>query len=126
MSICVRPANQIRRSRIWAGHSGLMHRRAVSRSLSSRSTSSGPEHLGHSVTAFRAVGATEVVAVAALWWGHILGPEVLGVAAAVGLVVLMAGAVASHLRAGDTPRATAPAVVVAVLLLALLALGVSP
>lgn len=84
------------------------------------------EHLGYSVTAFRAVGATEVVAVAALWWGHILGPEVLGVAAAVGLVVLMAGAVASHLRAGDTPRATAPAVVVAVLLLALLALGVSP
>ena len=49
MSICVRPANQMRRSRICAGHSGLMQRRAVSRSLSSRSISSGPEHLGHSV-----------------------------------------------------------------------------
>ena len=49
MSICLRPANQISFSRIWAGHSGLMHQRPVSSSVdaSGGSDSTGPPHSGH-------------------------------------------------------------------------------
>lgn len=81
-------------------------------------------HLGYSVTGFRVVGALELAGVGGLWWGR-YGPAPLAVVAAVALLLLMAGAVVSHLRAGDGPSAAVPAVVVAALLVVLLALGVT-
>lgn len=50
-----------------------------------------------------------------LWWGP------LGIAAAVCLTLYFAGAVASHLRVGDR-KGTAPAAVLAIVALALIAL----
>ncbi|WP_317698005.1 DoxX family protein, partial [Aeromicrobium sp. REDSEA-S32_B7] len=83
------------------------------------------QHLGYPVAAFRAVGALELLGVAGLWVGRAAsGP--LATTALVALLVLMAGAVVSHLRVGDGIAAVAPALVVAALLVALLALGVAP
>lgn len=81
-------------------------------------------HLGYPPAAFRAVGALELVGVSALWWGR-SGPHALAVAAVVALLALMAGAVVSHLCVGDGPAATAPALVVAGLLVAALWVGVA-
>ncbi|GAA4803266.1 DoxX family protein [Streptomyces ziwulingensis] len=50
-----------------------------------------------------------------VWWGP------LGIAAAVGLTLYFAGAVASHLRVGDH-RGTPPAIVLTLIALALIAL----
>lgn len=81
-------------------------------------------HLGYPVGAFRAVGALELAGVAGLWWGR-RASEPLAVVAASGLLLLLVGAVASHLRAGDAPVQAAPAALVAGLVAALLVLGVS-
>lgn len=81
-------------------------------------------HLGYPLGAFRVVGALELAGVAGLWAGR-HGPLALGVAAGIALVVLMAGALASHLRVGDGIADVVPAVVVGALLVALLALGVA-
>lgn len=80
-------------------------------------------HLGYPVAAFRVVGALELLGVAGLWWGR-YGSEALGVAAAVALLALLAGAVVSHLRVRDGVADVAPAVVVGGLLVALLVVGV--
>lgn len=66
------------------------------------------EHLGFSVPAFQGVGALELAGAAGLIVGLFWPP--LGVAAAVGLVALLAGAVVSVRRAGDGIRETVPAV----------------
>jgi uncharacterized membrane protein YphA (DoxX/SURF4 family) len=52
---------------------------------------------------FQAVGALELLAAIGLLAGLAFRP--LGIAAAVGLVVLMLGALGFHLRAGDPPAA---------------------
>lgn len=65
------------------------------------------EHLGYSAAAFRNIGLLEVAAAAGLIIGLFWAP--LGIAAAVGLVALMIGAVLAHRRAGDGGRETFPA-----------------
>ena len=80
-------------------------------------------HLGYPLAAFRLIGALELVGVGGLWWGR-YESEALGVAAVGALLVLMAGAVVSHVRIGDGVTDVAPAVVVGGLLVALLAVGV--
>ncbi|MCG8914513.1 DoxX family protein [Actinokineospora sp. PR83] len=77
-------------------------------------------HLGFSVRAFRVLGALELAGVAGLAVGLFAAP--IGVAAAVGLTAMMVGAVVCHLRAGDPPAATVPALVVAALLAVVIAL----
>ncbi|MEU1960500.1 DoxX family protein [Nocardia sp. NPDC019304] len=57
-------------------------------------------HLGYSTTACRGIGAAELLAAG----GVLLGPvrPAIGRAAGAGLVLLMTGAVAGHLRNGGT------------------------
>lgn len=78
------------------------------------------DHLGFSVGNYRAIGALELAGVVGLAVGLAWAP--IGVAAAVGLIAMMVGAVVCHLRAGDrlvdaTPAIVVGAVVVAVLVL---------
>lgn len=71
------------------------------------------ERFGFSYRAFQVVGASELCGgaglVAGLWFSS------LAVAAATGLVALMVGAVACHLRAKDPVAKVLPAVVVGLL-----------
>jgi hypothetical protein len=67
-----------------------------------------PSRLGYSVRAYRIVGALELAGAAGLVAGLFWRP--LGVAAAFALVLLLIGAVVSHLRAGDGMKQIAPAV----------------
>ncbi|UGT44912.1 DoxX family protein [Nocardia yamanashiensis] len=64
-------------------------------------------HLGYSTTAYRGIGAVELVAAG----GLLLGPirPAIGRAAGAGLVLMMTGAVASHLRNRDSATEIAPA-----------------
>jgi DoxX-like family len=57
--------------------------------------------LGYPVRVWRGIGALEVAAALGLVVGLFVAP--LGVAAAAGSVLLMVGAVISHLRVGDGP-----------------------
>jgi uncharacterized membrane protein YphA (DoxX/SURF4 family) len=67
------------------------------------------EHLGLSFPAYQRIGALEVAGAAGLVIGLWFAP--LGIAAAAGLVLLMIGAVAYHIRAKDGPQIfSAPAV----------------
>jgi uncharacterized membrane protein YphA (DoxX/SURF4 family) len=66
------------------------------------------EHLGVSTNLYRLVGALEVAAAAGLVIGLFWPP--LGIAAAVGLVLLLIGAVGAHRRAGDGPKESVGAV----------------
>jgi hypothetical protein len=77
-------------------------------------------HLGIPRIGYVMIGALELAAAAGLLAGLALAP--LGVAAAGGLVLMMAGAVVSHLRAGDRTAALAPALGVGILSAATLAL----
>jgi hypothetical protein len=70
-------------------------------------------HLGIPRTGYVVIGALELAAAAGLLAGLAVAP--LGVAAAGGLVLMMAGAVVSHLRAGDRAAALVPALGVGVL-----------
>ncbi|QLY28109.1 DoxX family protein [Nocardia huaxiensis] len=70
------------------------------------------EQLGYSTAAYRGIGALEVAAAGGVLLG--LAYPVIGVAAGGGLVLLMAGAIASHLRNHDGPKEIAPAAVSAV------------
>lgn len=70
------------------------------------------EQLGYSTAAYRGIGAVEVAAAGGVLLGHVY-PSI-GVAAGGGLVLLMAGAIASHLRNNDGPKEIAPAAVSAV------------
>ena len=67
------------------------------------------EHVGFSVSAYRRIGALEVLAVLGLLVGA-LAP-VIGALAAVGLLILLGGALLAHLKNGDGVREIAPAVV---------------
>ncbi|MFF2364573.1 DoxX family protein [Streptomyces sp. NPDC058122] len=70
-------------------------------------------HVGMTTTHYRLLGALEVAAAAGLLAG--LRITALGAAAAVGLILLMAGAVVVHLRSGDPAARCLPAAVVGAL-----------
>lgn len=65
-------------------------------------------HVGLNGAAYKRIGALELLAALGLSLG--LVEARIGLAAAVGLVLLMAGACVTHLRNGDGPREIAPAV----------------
>ncbi|MFF9194122.1 DoxX family protein [Streptomyces sp. NPDC014779] len=68
-------------------------------------------HLGMSRGLYRVVGALEVAGAVGLLLGPASAP--LGVAAAIGLALLMTAAAVVHLRHGDPPVRALPAAVVA-------------
>lgn len=80
-------------------------------------------HLGFSVASYRVIGALELAGVVGLLAG--LAAPALAVAAAVGLVLMMCGAVASHLHRGDILSEAVPATVVGLATAALLVLTVA-
>ena len=81
-------------------------------------------HAGFSVAAYRGIGALEVAGAAGLLLG--LTVPLLGASAGAGLLLLLAGAVITHVRNRDGLRELAPAVVCAVLVAGYLAaLGMS-
>jgi hypothetical protein len=67
------------------------------------------DHLGLSPSLWRVIGLLELAGVAGALAGLAWPP--IGVAAAVGLALLLVGAVISHVRASDGVADTAPAVV---------------
>jgi hypothetical protein len=71
------------------------------------------EHAGFSVAAYRGIGALEVAGAAGLLLG--LTVPVLGALAGAGLLLLLAGAVITHVRKRDGIRELAPALVCAAL-----------
>lgn len=77
-------------------------------------------HMGMTTNQYRLLGALEVAAAAGLLAGRWL--SLLGIAAAAGVILLMAGAVIMHRRKGDPAGRVLPAVLVGGLAAALLAL----
>lgn len=75
-------------------------------------------HVGFNSAAYKRIGALELLAALGLLLG--LVEAWIGLAAAVGLVLLMAGACVTHLRNGDGPREIAPAVVMTAVLVSYL------
>jgi hypothetical protein len=67
------------------------------------------EHVGFSVAAYRRIGLLEVVGVLGLLVGAFV--PVIGALAAAGLLMLLGGACAAHLRNGDGLRELTPALV---------------
>jgi hypothetical protein len=80
------------------------------------------EHVGFSVAGYRRIGLLEILAVVGLLVGAFI--PVIGALAAVGLLMLLGGALITHLRNGDGVREIAPAVVLGLVALAYLALVV--
>jgi hypothetical protein len=78
------------------------------------------EHAGFTVSAYRRIGALEILAVAGILAGAVA--PMIGALAAVGLLLLLAGAVIVHLRNGDGVREVLPALVLGVVTLAYLLL----
>jgi len=70
------------------------------------------DHVGFSVSAYRRIGALELLGVAGLVVG-IAFPAV-GALAALGLLLLLGGAITTHVRNGDGLKEIAPAVVLSV------------
>jgi hypothetical protein len=56
-------------------------------------------HVGFSTSAYRAIGTLELAAAVGLVVGRSF--EILGIASASGVILLMIGAVMAHVRAGD-------------------------
>jgi DoxX-like family len=77
-------------------------------------------HVGFSVSAYRRIGFLEVLGVLGLIVGAFV--PVIGALAAVGLLLLLAGAIVAHLRNGDGVRELAPAVVLVLVTLGFLLL----
>ena len=78
------------------------------------------EHVGFSVSAYRRIGGLEILAIAGLLVGGFV--PMIGALAAVGLLLLLGGAVLTHLRNGDGVREVVPAVVFGVVTLTYLLL----
>jgi hypothetical protein len=78
------------------------------------------EHAGFTVSAYRRIGALEILAVAGILVGAVA--PLIGALAAVGLLLLLAGAVIVHLRNGDGLREVLPALVLGAVTLAYLLL----
>jgi hypothetical protein len=77
-------------------------------------------HAGFSVAAYRRIGLLEILAVVGLLVGIAL--PVVGALAAIGLLMLLGGAVVVHLRKGEGLREMAPALVLGLVALAFLGL----
>jgi uncharacterized membrane protein YphA (DoxX/SURF4 family) len=77
-------------------------------------------HVGFTVDAYRGIGALEVAGAIGLLVGAAV--PLLRALAALGLLLLLMGAVATHLRVKDGIREAVPALVLGVLLAILLAL----
>ena len=75
----------------------------VSQSLAIR------DHLGVKPLQWRLIGVCELAGVAGVLVGLMWAP--IGIAAAIGLALLSIGAIAFHLRASDSAKDTAPAVI---------------
>lgn len=80
------------------------------------------DHVGFSVAAYRRIGLLEVLAVVGLLVGAVV--PVIGALAAVGLLMLLGGAIVAHLRNRDGIREIAPAVLLGVVTLSYLLLMV--
>ena len=74
---------------------------------------------GFSVDAYRGIGVLEVAGAVGVALG--LAVPLLGRIAAVGLLLLLAGALITHIRQGDGPRKYAPVIVCGVLVAGYLA-----
>jgi uncharacterized membrane protein YphA (DoxX/SURF4 family) len=76
-------------------------------------------HFGIPWSRYRLLGIAELAAAAGIligiWW------PALGVAAAIGMILLLVGALVTHRRSGDAVQEAAPALVVLVLTIAYLA-----
>ena len=79
-------------------------------------------HVGFSVSAYRRIGLLEVLAVLGLLVGAFV--PLIGALAAAGLLMLLGGALVTHLRNGDGVREIAPALVLGLVTLAYLILVV--
>jgi hypothetical protein len=77
-------------------------------------------HVGMTVTSYRRIGILEILGVIGLLVGALV--PIIGALAAVGLLLLLGGAVIVHLRSGDGPRELLPAVVLGLATLAFLIL----
>jgi hypothetical protein len=75
-------------------------------------------HAGFSVQEYRGIGTLEILAAVGLLVG--LAIPAIGVLAACGLLLLLGGAFAVHLRLGDGVPGVAPSIVVALLVTAYL------
>jgi hypothetical protein len=75
----------------------------VSQSLAIR------DHLGVKPMQWRAIGVCELAGVVGVLLGLYWAP--IGIAAAIGLALLSVGAIAFHVRASDSAKDTAPAVI---------------
>ncbi|MGH3381916.1 MAG: DoxX family protein [Actinoallomurus sp.] len=73
------------------------------------------DHVGVSHGLWKGIGGLEILAAIGLLVGLAVWP--LGVAAGIGLVLLMAGAVVFHIRAGDNAKLFGPAVILGLLAL---------
>ncbi len=80
------------------------------------------EHVGFSVEAYRRIGALELLGVAGVLVGAAF--PAVGALAGLGLLLLLGGAIVTHLRNGDGPREIAPAVVLGVVAVGYLVLVV--
>ncbi len=74
--------------------------------------------VGFSTLAYRRIGALEVAGAIGLLLGAVA--PLIGALAGAGLLLLLGGAVVTHLRQGDGPRKIAPAVVSGLLVAAYL------
>jgi hypothetical protein len=80
------------------------------------------EHVGFSVTAYRRIGLLELLGVVGLLIGAFV--PVIGAFAGAGLLMLLGGAVVTHVRNGDGIRDIAPAIVLGLVTLSYLLLVV--
>ncbi len=80
------------------------------------------EHVGFSVAAYRRIGLLEVLGVVGLLVGAFV--PAIGALAAIGLLLLLGGAVVAHRRNGDGMREIAPAIVLALVTVSYLLLVV--
>ena len=93
---------------------------AIPKILANEEAAANAQHVGFSVQAFRIIGLLEFAGAAGVLIGLLWAP--LGVAAAMGLVLVSIGGLASHLRVKDKPKAAAPVVLFGVLALSVLVL----
>ena len=85
------------------GFAGLIKVVGVRQSLAIR------DHLGVDPTQWRLIGLLELAGVAGVLVGLTWAP--IGIAAAIGLALLILGAIVFHVRASDSVADTAPAVI---------------
>lgn len=78
------------------------------------------DHVGYGVATYRRIGSLEILGVLGILVGAAV--PLIGALAATGLVVLLGGAVITHLRNGDGLRELAPAIVLGAIAVAYVAL----